>query len=47
MEKNQDRRSRFNVPLKGLSLEIFRPVFLASMDASKPECEPLLLLKLL
>ncbi len=32
--------------LKGLSHEIFRPV-LACMDASRPECEPLLLLKLL
>ncbi len=33
--------------LKGLSHEIFRLVFLACMDASRPECEPLLLLKLL
>jgi hypothetical protein len=33
--------------LKGLSHEIFRPVFLACMEASTPECEPLLLFKLL
>jgi hypothetical protein len=33
--------------LKGLSLEIFRPVFcLYGWDASRLECEPLLVLKL-
>jgi hypothetical protein len=31
--------------LKGLSHEIFRPVFLACMVASRPECEPLMVLK--
>jgi hypothetical protein len=33
--------------LKGLSHEIFMPVFLACMDASRPECEPLVVLKFL
>jgi hypothetical protein len=32
--------------LKGLSHEIFRPVFLACMDATRSECGPLLVLKL-
>jgi hypothetical protein len=34
-------------PLKVLSHENFRPVFLACMDAPMPEYEPLLILKLL
>ncbi len=33
--------------LKGLSHGIFRPVFLACMNASRPECEPLVVLKFL
>jgi hypothetical protein len=31
--------------LKGLSYEIFGPVFLGRMDVSRPECELLVVLK--
>jgi hypothetical protein len=46
MAFNSNRR-KFCHTLKGLSHETFRPVFLACMDASRLECEPLVVLKCL
>ncbi len=33
------------INLKGLSHEIFEPVFLGCIDVSRPECEPLVVFK--